>query len=697
MRVMEKRVSLLLAAFSFFCVLPEPLRAQRVAWYEVPEAVQESFYLAHPVSSFRFIRWAWTPVGYCARYNFPFNEVSSIFQSNGEWVSTRWVIPESTLPLRAHDFISSKYAFYELRSCSYEEDRWQGRHYYALLSIKGIEGYMTEICFDLKGNVESIDGNYEKDWYEFEPLNEEEVLLMQENQDMVPEPSAGKEDGFHGEEGETLPIGFFAWNEAYHAMEQQKAQARALRLFEKQQRKLARVEQKMSDTGQDGRRWLARSEDYPEREAAQADAGSLARVDFEKEKKKRTQRLYRKQSRREFVQAQVLAQTKAARVQQMENESGELSSRGGGVSRMDSLQESPDLAFAEPAGTEGAEMENEGVSGRIAGPAGEGEASAAAGEKAGWDAEAGTEEVEAGAEAEAEDEVEAEVRTEVEAEAGDAGKRASTTGNHPEAGTEVDEVEVEVEEGGRSGRIEELSGTEGFLAGETEGAGSPEGFADLSGTEELAYGSEDDAAGEVAPEEEASLEVGKETVPRGGGKTGTASGTGTGKTDAGSVQPMERTGIALAKAPLKTIFPDRIQKAFDRRFPRAEGVKYYRDTNTNYRAVFTNFGQKAEAVFLDDGTHITTALFFGKKDMSYPVRQYIESLSGKPRFVSGKRVVYESRYRQRFPAARKPQNYYQVVVWVKDKETRSRKYHLLTFDHRAHFVSSKEYDYAGSR
>lgn len=696
MRVMEKRVSLLLAALSFFCVLSEPLRAQRVAWYEVPEAVQESFYLAHPVSSFRFIRWAWTPVGYCARYNFPFNEVSSIFQSNGEWVSTRWVIPESTLPLRAHDFISSKYAFYELRSCSYEEDRWQGRHYYALLSIKGIEGYMTEICFDLKGNVESIDGNYEEDWYEFEPLNEEEVLLMQENQDMVPEPSAGKEEGFHGEEGETLPIGFFAWNEAYHAMEQQKAQARALRLFEKQQRKLARVEQKMSDTGQDGRRWLARSEDYPEREAAQADASSLARVDFEKEKKKRTQRLYRKQSRREFVQAQVLAQTKAARVQQMENESGELSSRGGGLSRLDSLQGSPDLAFAEPAGTEGAEMENEGVSGWIAGPAGEGEVPAADGEKAGWDAEAGTEEVEAeaeveaGAKAEAEDEIE--VRTETEAEAED----------------EVEtEAEAEVGEGGRSGRVEELSGTEGFLAGEKEGAGSPEAIADPSGTEErtegvgetedFAYGSEDDAAGEVAPEEEASVEVGKETVPRGDGKTETAGGTGTGETDAGSVQPMERTGIALAKAPLKTIFPDRIQKAFDRRFPRAEGVKYYRDTNTNYRAVFTNFGQKAEAVFLDDGTHITTALFFGKKDMSYPVRQYIESLSGKPRFVSGKRVVYESRYRQRFPAARKPQNYYQVVVWVKDKETRSRKYHLLTFDHRAHFVSSKEYDYAGSR
>ncbi|MDE7101296.1 MAG: hypothetical protein K2O37_00690, partial [Bacteroidales bacterium] len=146
----------------------------------------------------------------------------------------------------------------------------------------------------------------------------------------------------------------------------------------------------------------------------------------------------------------------------------------------------------------------------------------------------------------------------------------------------------------------------------------------------------------------------------------------------------------------KTIFPDDIQETFDKRFPKAERIKYFRDTNTDYRAVFINFGQKAEAVFLHDGTHITTALFFGKKDISYPIRQYIESQPNKPKFVTGKRVVYESRYRQRFTAAEKPQNYYEVVVWEKNKD-KSRDYYLLRFDHKGHFISSTPYDYVGSR
>ncbi|MDE5762505.1 MAG: hypothetical protein K2H68_03210, partial [Bacteroidales bacterium] len=162
--------------------------AQRVYKSSLPSAVQESFRLAHPnLFPLKIVKWDWTSVGYCARYNFPYNEVMSLFQTNGEWVSTRRVIPEATLPLRAHDFISSKYAFYNLRSCTYEEDRWQGRHYYALFSIRGIPGYMTEVCFDMQGNVVSIDGTVDEDWDNFEPLNEEEVLLLQAHQSLSEE------------------------------------------------------------------------------------------------------------------------------------------------------------------------------------------------------------------------------------------------------------------------------------------------------------------------------------------------------------------------------------------------------------------------------------------------------------------------------------------------------------------------------
>ncbi|MDE5575078.1 MAG: hypothetical protein K2I87_05120, partial [Bacteroidales bacterium] len=148
-------------ALTFFCACVlwagvQQAAAQRVAWSDLPEEVVNSFLLAHPRSQYKIVHWELADMGYVSRINLEPKEISSLFQANGEWVSTRRVVPESQLPLLAHDFISEKYAFYLLRSCTYEEDRWQGRHYYALFSIYGIEGYLTEVCFDLKGNVVSI-------------------------------------------------------------------------------------------------------------------------------------------------------------------------------------------------------------------------------------------------------------------------------------------------------------------------------------------------------------------------------------------------------------------------------------------------------------------------------------------------------------------------------------------------------------
>lgn len=526
--------------------MPEGAGAQRVYKSSLPPAVQESFRLAHPnLFPLKIVKWDWTSVGYCARYNFPYNEVMSLFQTNGEWVSTRRVIPEATLPLRAHDFISAKYAFYNLRSCTYEEDRWQGRHYYALFSIRGIPGYMTEVCFDMQGNVVSIDGTVDEDWDNFEPLNEEEVLLLQAHQSLPEEEVLSsvrgyeerEEDGDEVEEEEVAEpsIGFFAWREDYAAMKQKKKEER---------------EQKTSAFEEKWLSFLAKLKIKVHTEEEEESA-EQQQEDFQKEKDRQTHRLYRPQSRRDFSYAQVMVQSKTAQMKQA---------------------------------SEDEEMFEETV------------------EPVREDVEPIWEEVEP-----------------IE---------------------EVEEIIEPVEQPAEQ-PVEQLA-------------------------EQLAESSSEPA----------------------------------------TPTPLVRTesmqsSLAAANVPAltisaKTIFPDDIQETFDKRFPKAERVKYFRDTNTDYRAVFTNFGQKAEAVFLHDGTHITTALFFGKKEISYPIRQYIESQPNKPKFVTGKRVVYESRYRQRFTAAEKPQNYYEVVVWEKNKE-KSRDYYLLRFDHKGHFISSTPYDYVGSR
>ncbi|MCH5244593.1 MAG: hypothetical protein J1F29_06815 [Lentimicrobiaceae bacterium] len=477
-------------ALTFFfacavCMGVQRVAAQRVAWADLPQEVVSSFYLAHPRSQFKIVHWELADMGYVSRINLEPKEISSLFQANGEWVSTRWVVPESQLPLLAHDFISEKYAFYMLRSCTYEEDRWEGRHYYALFSIYGIEGYLTEVCFDLKGNVVSIDGSEIEDLDEFEPLTEEEVLRMQEN----------------------------ALN--------------------------AKYEKKMQEEDRE-----------------------LALLDSVKQQKKNRRAIYRPQTKRQFIAAKVSVQSQTAR-KRMEQE--------------DSLPLAKNME--EP---------------------------------------------------------------------------------------ELKPVEVQYEEQTQDLAVLQIEEEQEFAQEEQDIA-------------------EEIVEEEILEEEPLKEEQEQAPLPKPVERQQTI------------VSGMEGGKITMAKISVKNLFPAHVQKTFDHRFPKAENVKQYRDTSGGYRAIFTNFGQKAEAVILADGTHTTTALFFGKKDVSYPIMQYILESPEKYKFETGKRVVYESRYRQRFSAEEKPKNYYEIVVWVKDKATKERLYYLLTFDHKAHFVSKVPYDYSKMR
>lgn len=486
----------------------------------------ESFYLAHPRSAWKMIQWELADMGYCARINLQPKEISSLFQANGEWLSTRWTIPEAKLPLVSHDFISDKYAFYQLRSCSYEEDRWDGRHYYAQLSIYGIDGYITEICFDFHGDVESIDGEKMNNWDEFEPLTEEEVLLKKENE------------------------------------------------------MLARMQAKGDSAATvKSRLWV---------------------------KNKADKEVYRTQTNRQFALARVKAQSNMARRRKDQNTSP-------------ILQPQPDTAClvineVQPQREEAREVLEEE---ETEGPYGE--------------------------------EYYEDYGEDYEDDGG-----FSFDGTIGEETVENPGERVVVEEKEESRTEEKESDTETIQDMQEAAVAEAEAPAAL-------------------PNDSARVVERMQTL----------------------VSDMQRQ-IPAARMSVKTVFPDAVQQAFDRRFPRAENVKQYKDTSGIYRAVFVNFGQKAEAVIFPDGTHTTTALFFGKKDISYPIWQYIANAPEKYKFETGKRVVYESRYRQRFPAEEKPKNYYQVVVWVKNKETKARDYFLLTFDHKAHFVSSIPYDYMGS-
>ena len=551
-------------ALTFFCACVlwagvQQAKAQRVAWSDLPEEVVSSFQLAHPHSQYKIVHWELADMGYVSRINLEPKEISSLFQANGEWVSTRRVVPESQLPLLAHDFISEKYAFYMLRSCTYEEDRWEGRHYYALFSIYGIEGYLTEVCFDLKGNVVSIDGNEIEDLDEFEPLTEEEVLRMQEN----------------------------AMN--------------------------VRNEKKMRDEDRD-----------------------LVSADSLRQQKKNRRIIYRPQTKREFIAAKVSVQSKSAEKRMAQEDSLLLAANTKGNIEADKpLVEKPETVRSpEPQREEPVEVEPE--------------------EQKVIQREEIIEEI-------TEEPVEIESEEPIQPEKFIEERFKEQQEDLAEVQTE-EPMEVQPEDQKivqREEIVEETEKTPVEVQPEVEQETQPE-------TAEVPK--------ENPQEVKKPVERQQTVVSRMEGKTFTA-----------------------AKISVKNLFPDHVQKAFNHRFPKAENVRQYRDTSGTYRAIFNNFGQRAEAVILPDGTHTTTALFFGKKDVSYPIMQYILESPEKYKFETGKRVVYEARYRQRFSAEEKPKNYYEIIVWVKDKATKERNYFMLTFDHKAHFVSKVPYDYSKLR
>lgn len=597
-------------SFVFLLLFPiVGLEAQRVSRREVPDAVMESFHLAHPHPFFRFVEWERSDVGYCSRIVFPQKEISSLFQANGEWVSTRWLIHESSLPLKAHDLISEKYAFYQLRSCMYEEDRWHGRHYYVLFSIYGIEGYMTELCFDLKGDLVSIDGQEIEDWEEFEPLNEEEVLELQESGFLVHLGPDGDSFGEEDSVGAIDQIGFFIWAKSSKEMQDSK------------------------ESGTAGEKSIGRKirgfftgKFKPEKAQDSTGEEKLLAKQEEKRKGKGSRQLYRPQTREEFSRTKVLLQSRTARQREEEHILVE-------------VRDSLDMALA-TAVENGNEVEES------------------------LPEESGRQE-------------DSSVRNDEES--------AAASDTEAETGMNVDmavgmEVDVDMAVDEDTGIGKETVSEGAFADGDLSDGGN------VSDRRSGSEGLPDEDAGSVSGNGEEELAAVQPEPVRSVSR------------DTADILSMQGAVLAdnAMKLSIKTIFPEPIQKVFAKRFPKAENVKYYRDTSGDYRAVFSNYGQKAEAVFLADATHITTALFFGKKEMSYPIQQYIENAPENYRFVTGKRIVYESRYRQRFPAAQKPQNYYQVVVWKKEKKQRERHYFLLTFNQKAHFVSAVPYDYVGS-
>jgi small nuclear ribonucleoprotein (snRNP)-like protein len=137
-----------------------------------------------------------------------------------------------------------------------------------------------------------------------------------------------------------------------------------------------------------------------------------------------------------------------------------------------------------------------------------------------------------------------------------------------------------------------------------------------------------------------------------------------------------------------------IMKQFNKRFPRAEKVSWTKQ-GQEFIAKLTNYDQQVEAVFLENGMQVYTSYPFDKYNIPDPIAAHLKNDPAKYKFVSGKRVVYESKYRRSVvetAAGEKPQDFYEVIVSYRIPKSKKTEYYRFRFNQTGQFEFKMPYE-----
>ncbi|MDR0619767.1 MAG: hypothetical protein LBG17_07725 [Bacteroidales bacterium] len=139
---------------------------------------------------------------------------------------------------------------------------------------------------------------------------------------------------------------------------------------------------------------------------------------------------------------------------------------------------------------------------------------------------------------------------------------------------------------------------------------------------------------------------------------------------------------------------DIIMKQFSRRFPRAEKVSWTKQ-GQEFIAKLINYDQQIEAVFLENGMQVYTSYLFDKYNIPDPIAAYFKNDPTKYKFVSGKRVVYESRYRRSVvetASGERPKDFYEVIVSNRVPKPKRIEYYRFRFNQTGQFEFKMPYE-----
>jgi hypothetical protein len=152
---------------------------------DLPVVITEGFKLAYPdvVPN----AWEQRNTRYVATIKYDDHTEFATFLETGEWAETRYDVDKSDLPKKITTFVDSRYDAYRVQESQYVEENGGGNYYTILLTLKSNKELITELIFDMGGDIKMIDG------LTVEESSDQSIVVKDDDESQTLKPGVQKE------------------------------------------------------------------------------------------------------------------------------------------------------------------------------------------------------------------------------------------------------------------------------------------------------------------------------------------------------------------------------------------------------------------------------------------------------------------------------------------------------------------------
>jgi len=161
------------------------------------------------------------------------------------------------------------------------------------------------------------------------------------------------------------------------------------------------------------------------------------------------------------------------------------------------------------------------------------------------------------------------------------------------------------------------------------------------------------------------------------------------ETSDGQIIAREQEGIRVRPGTQREVIdvnegiPDAVLQNFRRRYGAVERIEWEINEFGFHRGTFRFRDENIATEWDSQGNQVSVITFFNRRNAPHLIQQFLDNEFPRSRFISGERVVYESRFTRLFPELGL-RNYFMVDISTRARGSRETSYYRIYFDHTGH-------------